>query len=122
MTMMKPKDKGKDPATPLRVSGHEQPRLQIVEPPDGGWGWVVTFASFLCNVIVDGICLSYGSIKKVFEDHFRVTATASALIGSLLTGSYLMIGKSYLSIYLSTSMCVCSCMCVSVCAYICVLF
>ncbi|CAI9737888.1 monocarboxylate transporter 5-like [Octopus vulgaris] len=92
MTMMKPKDKGKDPATPIRVSGHEQPRPQIIEPPDGGWGWVVTFASFLCNVIVDGICLSYGSIKQVFEDHFGVTATASTLIGSLLTGSYLMIG------------------------------
>ena len=27
----------------------------IVEAPDGGYGWVVLFAAFACNVIVDGI-------------------------------------------------------------------
>ena len=29
-------------------------------PPDGGWGWVVVFASFLCNMILDGIAYSFG--------------------------------------------------------------
>ncbi|GAB1601956.1 monocarboxylate transporter 13-like isoform X2 [Argonauta hians] len=76
-----------------RMSSSSDPaRPQIFEPPDGGWGWMVTLASFLCNVIVDGICLSYGSIKPVFEEYFGATATASSLIGSLLTGSYLLIG------------------------------
>jgi hypothetical protein len=27
----------------------------IVKPPDGGYGWVVVFASFCSNAIVDGI-------------------------------------------------------------------
>lgn len=25
-----------------------------VEPPDGSYGWVVVFASFMCNLTVDG--------------------------------------------------------------------
>ena len=31
------------------------PLLELPGPPDGGWGWVVCFASFMCNFIVDGI-------------------------------------------------------------------
>ena len=31
------------------------PLEDIPGPPDGGWGWVVCFASFLCNFMVDGI-------------------------------------------------------------------
>ncbi|VUZ39677.1 unnamed protein product, partial [Hymenolepis diminuta] len=27
--------------------------------PDGGWGWIVVFASFVCMILVEGICLSY---------------------------------------------------------------
>ena len=29
-------------------------------PPDGGWGWVVCAASFVCNMILDGIAYSFG--------------------------------------------------------------
>lgn len=93
MTMMKAKGKGKEKkATPVKLASHENHKAQIIEPPDGGWGWVVMFASLLCNVIVDGVCLSYGSIKQVFEDYFGASATASALVGSLLAGCYLMMG------------------------------
>lgn len=28
--------------------------------PDGGWGWIVVFASFVCMILVEGVCLSYG--------------------------------------------------------------
>jgi hypothetical protein len=27
----------------------------IIEAPDGGYAWIVLFAGFCCNVIVDGI-------------------------------------------------------------------
>ena len=29
-------------------------------PPDGGWGWVIVVASFLCNMVLDGIGYSFG--------------------------------------------------------------
>ena len=32
----------------------------LPSPPDGGWGWVVCAASFLCNLILDGIAYSFG--------------------------------------------------------------
>lgn len=94
MTMMRAKGKGKDQkaAAPVKVASHEPHKIEIIDPPDGGWGWVIMFASLLCNVIVDGICLSYGSIKQVFEDYFGASSTASALVGSLLAGCYLMMG------------------------------
>ena len=38
---------------------HLVPLLELPGPPDGGWGWVVCFASFMCNFIVDGIVYRY---------------------------------------------------------------
>ncbi|KAL5969018.1 Monocarboxylate transporter 12 [Taenia solium] len=32
----------------------------IDSSPDGGWGWIVVFSSFVCMILVEGICLSYG--------------------------------------------------------------
>ena len=34
--------------------------LVAPSPPDGGWGWVVCAASFLCNMILDGIAYCFG--------------------------------------------------------------
>ena len=34
--------------------------LLAPSPPDGGWGWVVCAASFLCNMILDGIAYCFG--------------------------------------------------------------
>ena len=31
------------------------PLLDLPGPPDGGWGWVICFASFMCNFITDGV-------------------------------------------------------------------
>lgn len=66
--------------------------VPVVVPPDGGWGWVVMMASFCCNIIVDGIIFSAGSLLKPVKEEFQVSDAEVALVTSLLSGFYLMVG------------------------------
>lgn len=65
---------------------------EVVVPPDGGWGWVVVFASFMCNLIVDGIIFSFGVFLEPIADTFSVNKAEVALVGSLMSGFYLISG------------------------------
>ena len=38
--------------------------------PDGGWGWVIVFASFLVNMIADGVTFSVGVMFVDFQKEF----------------------------------------------------
>lgn len=62
-------------------------------PPDGGWGWFIVFGSFLCMVLVDGMCFSYGLFLSELEETFGASKMQMTLGGSLLTGFYFMVGK-----------------------------
>ncbi|XP_044738710.1 monocarboxylate transporter 14-like [Chrysoperla carnea] len=72
------------------TSGEEA--ATVVVPPDGGWGWVVVLASFGCNMIVDGIIFSFGMFLVDICQTFNATKPEVALVGSLLSGFYLMSG------------------------------
>lgn len=61
-------------------------------PPDGGYGWVIVFAAFMSNFVVDGISNSFGAFMTVYQKHFGESKAVVSLIGSLLIGSYLLIG------------------------------
>ena len=65
----------------------------MVVPPDGGWGWVVVFASFMCNLVVDGIMFSFGVFLDKMSQDFGVSNSRVALVGSLQSGFYLMAGN-----------------------------
>lgn len=43
-------------------------------PPDGGWGWLVVFSSFMINAIVDGFCHSYGILMPELIRYFNSSA------------------------------------------------
>lgn len=62
-------------------------------PPDGGWGWVITLSSFVIGVIVDGIAFTFGIFFKEFQDYFGANKSTTSSINSVLTGTYLSIGK-----------------------------
>jgi len=66
--------------------------------PDGGWGWIVTIASFFSNAIVDGVCYTFGLLYAELLDEFNAGRSKTALIGSLVVGTYLMIGSSHVHI------------------------
>lgn len=62
-------------------------------PPDGGWGWVIVFAVFIGNCLMDGCIGSYGifypELLRVFDSGPVVTSMA----GSLLPAVYMISSK-----------------------------
>ncbi|XP_015912580.1 monocarboxylate transporter 9 isoform X2 [Parasteatoda tepidariorum] len=64
----------------------------IPEPPDGGYGWVIVAASFLSNMIVDGIAYTFGIFFTEFVRHYDVPKGKVAWVGSLLSGFYMSVG------------------------------
>ncbi|CAH1954282.1 unnamed protein product [Acanthoscelides obtectus] len=68
--------------------------LEISEarPPDGGWGWVVVFASFIVNLIADGITFSFGVIFVEFLHYFGETRGTTAWIGGVFMAMPLLSG------------------------------
>uniref|UniRef100_A0A0A9Y4G3 Monocarboxylate transporter 12 n=1 Tax=Lygus hesperus TaxID=30085 RepID=A0A0A9Y4G3_LYGHE len=65
---------------------------EIPPPPDGGYGWVIVFASFLCNMIVDGIAYTFGVFLGEFVNYYGEGKGKTAWVGSLLSGMYLSAG------------------------------
>lgn len=60
--------------------------------PDGGYGWVVTFASFMCHFIADGIAFSSGVIFPELLNAFGAKKATTSWIGSLFVGIPLIFG------------------------------
>lgn len=65
---------------------------ELPPPPDGGYGWVICFASFMCNMIVDGIAYTFGIFHGEFVSYFGESFSKVAWVGSLLSGVYLAAG------------------------------
>lgn len=63
--------------------------------PDGGYGWVVVFASFLCNIIVDGTMFSFGLLLLEISNELGSSKGSTSWVGSLQTGFYLIAGKFF---------------------------
>ncbi|XP_011301364.1 monocarboxylate transporter 9-like [Fopius arisanus] len=61
-------------------------------PTDGGWGWVVVAASFMVNLIADGITFSFGVIYVEFLNYFGEGKSKTAWIGSLFMAMPLLSG------------------------------
>lgn len=73
----------------------DEPHVLVQDPaPDGGYGWVIVFASFMCNLIVDGIAYTFGLFFEIFVLHFATSKSKVALCGALLNGCYLGAGES----------------------------
>lgn len=68
----------------------------VPAPPDGGYGWVIVFASFMCNMIVDGIAYTFGIFLGEFVIYFQTGTGTASWVGSLLSGMYLCAGKNIL--------------------------
>lgn len=61
-------------------------------PPDGGWGWAVTFGSFMIHIVTDGITYSFGVFFTQFLSYFNSSNAATSWIASILVGVTLCSG------------------------------
>lgn len=61
-------------------------------PPDGGYGWVIVFASFMCNMVVDGIGYSFGILLPKLIEEYGSSKSKTAFVGSLLPGTTMLVG------------------------------
>lgn len=48
--------------------------------PDGGYGWVVVFASLMVSLIADGISFSFGLLLTELLNHFKEGTTKTAWV------------------------------------------
>ncbi|XP_013774953.1 uncharacterized protein LOC106459835 [Limulus polyphemus] len=64
----------------------------IPTPPDGGWGWMVVFASFMVNLIADGVSLSFGILYIHLVSYFDESKAKTAWVGSLFLSMPLLMG------------------------------
>ncbi|XP_054729548.1 uncharacterized protein LOC129238524 isoform X1 [Anastrepha obliqua] len=55
-------------------------------PPDGGWGWMVVFGSFMIHLITDGMTYSFGLFYNEFLDYFNEGKGYTAWIVSIMVG------------------------------------
>lgn len=60
--------------------------------PDGGWGWMVVFASLMICLISDGISFSFGMLYIEFLKEFQESKSKTAWIGSLFMAVPLILG------------------------------
>lgn len=77
----------------------EEDELSEQKALDGGYGWVVVFASFLINMIADGITFSFGVFNVEFLKYFGDSKGKTAWIGSIFMAFPLLSGPiaSYLT-------------------------
>lgn len=64
----------------------------IVVPPDGGWGWVVVLASFLSNLVADGLVYTFGLFLDDISVAFDVSVGRVTMVGSIMTFFYYFVG------------------------------
>lgn len=64
----------------------------VVIPPDGGYGWIVVLASFLCQFLTDGSMYTFGIFLEEISIALNCAQTQITLSSSIQNGCYNMSG------------------------------
>ncbi|XP_060077396.1 monocarboxylate transporter 13-like [Ylistrum balloti] len=63
-----------------------------MQAKDGGWGWMVVCLSFMVNLLVDGVCYTFGILFPEFIRYFGESKGKTQLLNSVMLGSYFVLG------------------------------
>jgi len=63
--------------------------------PNGGYGWVIVFASFMLNLIGDGVSYTFGLFFQILLQHYGASQSQVALCGALLIAFCLGAGNGF---------------------------
>lgn len=76
---------------PDETEGAEETEIaaQITVPQEGGWGWVVVFASFWSIFILDGVAFTFGSVFGDITQDFGLSESVVAIVNSIAIALYL---------------------------------
>lgn len=66
---------------------------RMPKSPDGGWGWIVVFASFMIHVIADGVTYTFGIFYLELLKYFGGSKAMTAWVASIMTGTTYCVGK-----------------------------
>ena len=78
--------------------------MHYEQPPDGGWGWVVAFTTFLAYAIGWGVPRGFSVLFENFQENFNSTNSETSWIISLI-GGFLLIGSKLLLHYVFSTNC-----------------
>ena len=85
--------------------------------PDGGWGWVVCFASFMLQALTIGVTYTFGIIFVELLDYFDANEATASWIGSIqpcllyFTGESPLGSVAYSHVFLQPCIAPCYCYC-----------
>ena len=84
----------KQPKTGEETQSLEDPNDAplLPAPLDGGWGWVILAASFVCAAAVEGTITLFGVILPHLLDHYGESRAKTTVAGSMMIGGFLMSG------------------------------
>lgn len=82
---------------PSLLSSQLSLALEKAKPliPDGGWGWVVVFATFAIYAIAEGVSLVFGLLYVEFLEEFKASKSATSWVGSLFMALPLIAGMLF---------------------------
>lgn len=66
--------------------------MLIALPPDGGYAWVIVFASFMVNFVIDGIIYSFGKTMAMLAEEMNIPITQMSIVGSFQQSLFYLMG------------------------------
>jgi hypothetical protein len=88
-------DMSEDNTLSIDPHGGGDRALNLPPAPDGGWGWMIVFGSFMVTVVINGVFSSTGILAEEFVEYFGCSYAEKETLGSLMTAFCWGTGEYY---------------------------